>query len=69
MIFTLAKETGWHEKTLLWEIPLARLLQYYHAAMRSHDLWTVAPGDRKAPELGECRVSFTGFDILGDDEE
>lgn len=69
MIFTLAKETGWPEERLLWGIPFARLLQYYHAALRSHDLWTVPAEARRAPEPGECRVAFSLFDMDSEEEE
>jgi hypothetical protein len=44
----LAKETGWSEQFLMWELPLHRLHQYYHAALRACDVWTVIPyPDRK----------------------
>lgn len=71
MIFTLAKETGWPERELLWEIPFARLLQYYHAALRSHDLWTVPPSSRKAPAMLEIRevVGQMKWQGMDDDEE
>lgn len=39
----LAKETGWSEHFILWELPLHRLHQYYHAALRACDVWTVIP--------------------------
>lgn len=68
MIFTLAKETGWPERELLWGIPFARLLQYYHAALRSHDLWTVKP-DPTAPDVGDLLEGGFCFDIGLDDEE
>ena len=28
---TVARATGWPEREILWEIPLARLVQYVHA--------------------------------------
>jgi len=40
-VFTLARETGWSEHFIFWELPLARLLQYQHCALRAHDVWTV----------------------------
>lgn len=43
MVFTLAKETGWPEHFILWELPLARALAYQHAALRAHGVWTVKP--------------------------
>jgi hypothetical protein len=42
-VFTLARETGWSERFIFWELPLSRLLQYQHCALRAHDVWTV-PG-------------------------
>lgn len=74
MIFNLAKETGWPEKTLLWETPFARLLHYYHAALRSHDLWTVKPGPSAAIQLDTLGKAFQAFQEFArldtpDDEE
>jgi hypothetical protein len=40
-VFTLARETGWSEHFIFWELPIARLLQYQHCALRAHDVWTV----------------------------
>jgi hypothetical protein len=40
-VFTLARETGWAEHFIFWELPLARLLQYQHCALRACDVWTV----------------------------
>jgi hypothetical protein len=37
LIFSIAKETGWHEDHLL-DMPLGRLWTYKHALMRSYDL-------------------------------
>ena len=33
----------------MWELPLHRLYQYYHTALRSNDVWTVVamPNDKK----------------------
>lgn len=28
---TVARATGWTEREILWEIPMARLVQYVHA--------------------------------------
>jgi len=39
----LAEKTGWSEHFILWDLPLRRLYQYYHVALRSSDLWTVIP--------------------------
>ena len=39
----LAKETGWSEEFILWELPLSRALQYYHCALQAAKLWTLEP--------------------------
>jgi len=40
----LAKETGWSIATILWETPLAVLIQMQHAMFRFNGRWTVALG-------------------------
>jgi hypothetical protein len=45
MLFTLARETGWSEPFILWELPLSRALQYHHCTLRASLAWTVAPTD------------------------
>jgi hypothetical protein len=50
----LARETGWSEHYIIWELPLARLLQYQHCALRANDVWTVPPG----PPTGETVDAF-----------
>ena len=47
-VFTLARETGWPEHFIFWELPLSRLLQYQHCALRAHDVWTVPVAPRVA---------------------
>jgi hypothetical protein len=47
----LAKETGWSEQFLLWELPMSRALQYYHAALWSNGQWTIEPRESVASEL------------------
>ena len=41
-MFTLAKEGGFSEIEVM-EMPVYRVNAYYHAALRSHDVWTVSP--------------------------
>jgi hypothetical protein len=43
MVFTLARETGWPEQYILWQLPLHRALAYQHAALCAHGVWTVTP--------------------------
>jgi len=57
-VFTLARETGWSEHFIFWELPLARLLQYQHCALRAHDVWTVPVSP--APNLQFDRL-LTGW--------
>ena len=57
-VFTLARETGWPEHFIFWELPLARLLQYQHCALRAHDVWTVPVAP--APDLQFDRL-LTGW--------
>ena len=40
MNFSLMKEAGLSEEDLM-EMPVYRKQAYYHAALRSHDIWTV----------------------------
>lgn len=41
MVYTLARDTGWPENFILWELPMARALQYYHCALQNANLWTL----------------------------
>lgn len=43
MVYAIAKDTGWSEQYILWHLPLARALQYYHCALQAADLWTLEP--------------------------
>ena len=43
MVYAIAKDTGWSEEYILWSLPLARALQYYHCALQAADLWTLEP--------------------------
>ncbi len=40
----LAKETGWSMATILWETPLAVLIQMQHALFRFNGRWTASLG-------------------------
>ena len=44
-MFGLAKETGWSEHFILWELPFVRAMQYYHALLWASGQWTVKPVD------------------------
>jgi hypothetical protein len=66
LTFTLAKETGWTENFILWELPMSRALQYYHAALWSNGAWTVPP--REAPRA-ELEQLFQAFDNLSESDD
>jgi len=57
LIFTLAKEGGFTEAQIMdfeTGIPVYRVNAYYHAALRSHDIWTCtpsAPAEHQIEEL------------------
>ena len=57
-MFALAKETGWAEHFILWELPLSRLLQYQHCSLRANDVWTVAAGAPPATVTDEFNRAF-----------
>jgi hypothetical protein len=60
LVFTLAKEGGFSEKEVM-DMPIYRVNAYYHAALRSHDCWTVKqqpPPDVQIDEL----LAFASFD-------
>lgn len=65
-MFTLARETGWTESFLLWELPLPRALQYYHCALRASLAWTVAPGPAAIDQLRRLETLAAG--LLEDDD-
>jgi hypothetical protein len=55
-VFTLARETGWPEAFILWELPLPRALQYYHCALRASLAWTVPPSEPMIDELKRLEI-------------
>ena len=42
-MYTIAKDTGWGEEFIIWKLPMARALQYYHCSLQSANLWTLEP--------------------------
>lgn len=66
MVFTLARETAWPEKYILWELPLHRALAYQHAALRAHGVWTVKPS---APAEHDLAALLTSLPIIDEDDE
>jgi len=43
VVFTIAKDTGWSEDFIIWKLPMARALQYYHCSLQAANLWTLEP--------------------------
>jgi hypothetical protein len=67
MVFTLARETGWPEHFILWELPLARALAYQHAALRAHGVWTVKASPPAETDLAAILTALPSNDD-GDDD-
>lgn len=67
---TLAKEGGFSEEELL-DMPVYRLNAYYHAALRSHDIWTVRSGPAPVEQMESLTRLIGGFDTFRsvEDEE
>lgn len=66
-MFTLARETGWPEAFIVWELPLPRALQYYHCALRACLAWTVAPSE---PALDQLRkLEQLAATLVADEED
>ena len=42
-MYTIAKDTVWSEDFIIWRLPMARALQYYHCALQAANLWTLEP--------------------------
>jgi hypothetical protein len=39
MVYSMAKETGWPEHHILWELPAWRVNVYYLCALRAAGVW------------------------------
>ena len=61
-MFALASQTGWPEHFLLWELPLARALQYWHAWLYANGIWTVPRGKPVALEFEELAAIAAAID-------
>jgi hypothetical protein len=62
MVFTLARETGWPEHYILWQLSLARALAYQHAALRAHGVWTVTPSAPAEHDLASILTQLPTYD-------
>lgn len=67
MVFTLAKEGGFSESALM-EMPAYRVNAYYHAALRSHDCWTVKESAPATVQIDEL-MAFAQGDSVDIEEE
>jgi hypothetical protein len=59
MIAAVAGGTGWAERDIVWEMPMDRVLQYYHAIARAAGAWTIpaAPaGAASVPAVSAAQV-------------
>lgn len=54
-VVTLAHATGWSEQVIL-DMPLARSMQYYHAAAQAQGGQTVATDDAVMDELQQIAI-------------
>lgn len=41
MVYTIARDTGWDEDYIIYRLPMARAMQYYHCALQMANLWTL----------------------------
>jgi hypothetical protein len=65
-VFCVAKETGWREEEIL-NMPLKRLLCYYHAALVSSGAWTTplsASADSQIQDLLSFADTLPDFDTF-----
>lgn len=58
-VITLASHTGWAEEFILWELPLARGLQYQHACLCAEGVRTVPTRAALMSEMEEAMQSLT----------
>ena len=49
-MFVIARETGWREQFILWELPFFRFLRYQHCHWRSLEIDCFWPGGEKAQD-------------------
>lgn len=68
-MFTLARETGWSEHFILWELPFPRALQYYHCALRASLAWTVKPGPAPAQQIEHMKALGALLPAWEEDDE
>jgi hypothetical protein len=64
LIFSLAKETGWPERFIFEELPLARVWAYRHALLRSYDVPAFFASN-KEEEARSIFASLTGGTLRG----
>lgn len=64
MVLTLADKTGWPERFIIWELPIVRALEYYHAALWANGAWTVRHERTAAEQL----AMLLKIDVEDDEE-
>lgn len=57
-VLTLARETGWTEQFILYDLPLSRALQYRHAILRAAGYWTLAPHAAPQQQWAKLKALF-----------
>jgi len=51
------------------ELPVYRVNAYYHAALRSHDIWTVTPAEPVPQQIDHLMEFARSFGTEGLDDE
>lgn len=55
------------ELFLVWELPLARVMQYQHCALRASQVWTVKPGPAAASSYDRLAAHAATLEDPSDD--
>lgn len=66
LVYTLASKIAWTEDFILWELPLERALQYWHAAVYSAGGWTVPT--HKVPRMDTLALKAAVDAAVKEDE-
>ena len=68
-MFTIAKDTGWSEDFIIWRLPMARALQYYHCSLQAANLWTLEPPTEESIQTLAPDVLIELIDRMIDETE
>jgi hypothetical protein len=66
MVFAVSSNTGWAESFIMWDLPLSRALQYWHAWLYSQGVWTVAKRPPAAAEYDAVQARIAALDAEGE---